>query len=224
MRRAAKVAIGVGTAVVVVGTTALVLGPSVYADWANRAAEEAPALGVTAGPLPDPATLDGAWVVSDGSFAGYRVEEVLRGENVTVTGRTEQVDGTVAIADGAISTADVVVDMASVATDEPPRDAYFRSSVIDVAAHPTATFAITEPVPLPARAGDVALAGSLTIRGVSRDVTVQAQVASAEGGVQVVGSIPVTFADYDIEAPSLGFVTVEEQGDVEFSLWLERER
>jgi polyisoprenoid-binding protein YceI len=218
------VAIGAGAVVLVVGTAAVTLGPGLYADWANRAAAEAPALGETTGPLREPSTLDGVWVVADGSFAGYRVKEVLRGENVTVTGRTEQVDGTVTVDDGAIRTANVVVDMASVATDEPPRDSYFRGSVIDVGTHPTATFEVAGPVPLTAEATDVELPGSLTIRGITRDVTVGAQVAAAESGVQVVGSVPVTFADFGVEAPSLGFVTVEKEGSIEFSLWLERER
>jgi polyisoprenoid-binding protein YceI len=224
VRTGTKVAIGAGAAVLLVGTAAVIFGPSLYADWANRAAAEAPVLGETTGPLPDPATLDGVWVVTDGSFAGYRVNEVLRGENVTVTGRTEQVDGTVTVDDGAISTASVTVDMASVATDEPPRDAYFRGSVIGVGTHPSATFAVSEPVPLAVGATDVDIPVSLRIRGVSRDVTVDAQVASGEAGVQVIGSVPVTFADFGVEAPSLGFVTVEEQGSVEFSLVLERER
>lgn len=224
VQRGAKAAIATGVAVLLVGVAAVIFGPGLYADWANRAAAEAPALGETTGPLPDPSTLDGIWVVSEGSFAGYRVNEVLRGENVTVTGRTEEVDGTVTVDDGAIAAAHVVVDMASVATDEPPRDAYFRGSVIGVGTHPSATFTVTEPVTLTAGAADVEIPGSLTIRGVSRDVTVEARVASAETGVQVVGSVPVTFADFDVTAPSLGFVTVEKQGSVEFSLWLERER
>jgi hypothetical protein len=32
----------------------------------------------------------------------------------------------------------------------------------------------------------------------------------------VSGSIPVTFSDYGVEAPSLGFVSVQDKGTVEF--------
>ena len=41
-------------------------------------------------------------------------------------------------------------------------------------------------------------------------------------GVQVVGSVPITFSDFDVEAPSLGFVTVDDAGSVEFGLDLVR--
>nr|WP_245542796.1 hypothetical protein [Pseudoclavibacter soli] len=32
------------------------------------------------------------------------------------------------------------------------------------------------------------------------------------------GSIPITFADFGVTAPSLGFVSVEDHGEVEFLL------
>ena len=38
--------------------------------------------------------------------------------------------------------------------------------------------------------------------------------------VDASGSIPLTFADFGIEAPDLGFVSVEDQGSVEFLLHL----
>ena len=112
----------------------------------------------------------------------------------------------------------IEVDMASVATDEPPRDAYFRGDALEVGTYPTATFALTSPVELPAGSADVELAGDLTIHGVTQAVTVEAQVGPTADGVQVVGSVPITFSDFDVEAPSLGFVTVDDAGSVEFGL------
>ncbi|AEG45596.1 YceI family protein [Isoptericola variabilis] len=224
MRRAAKVAIGVGVAVVVGGAAAVAWGPGLYADWANRAAAEAPALEATGAPVPEEtAGLDGVWVVADGSFAGYRVHEVLRGEDVTVTGRTEEVTGSVTIADGTLTDAEVVVDIESVRTDEPPRDAYFRGTVMEVGTYPTATFVLTEPAPLEPGQTAVELTGDLTIRDVTREVTVDAEVATTDDGAHVVGSVPLTFADYGVEAPALAFVRVDGEGSIEFSLRLERE-
>ena len=76
------------------------------------------------------------------------------------------------------------------------------------------------PIYLGDGATDVQLTGDLTIRDVTQQVTVDAQVAASGDTVQVVGSVPVTFADFGIEAPSLGFVTVEDTGAVEFDLRL----
>ena len=64
----------------------------------------------------------------------------------------------------------------------------------------------------------VSATGDLTIAGVTRSVTVELEaVLNADGG-QVAGSIPITFADFGVEAPNLGFVSVEPDGFIEFSL------
>ena len=224
MRRGTKVGIGIGAGVVVVGAAALIVGPGLYADWANDAAADAPALEGAAGPLPDAEAAAGTWTVSDGSFAGYRLDEVLQGEDVTVTGRTEEVTGSVTVADGAITEADIEVDIASVATDEANRDAYFRDDAMEVGTYPTATFELTEPAPIEEGATAVELTGDLTVHGVTQSATFDAEVAgdAASGDVvQVIGSIPITFADFEVEAPDLGFVTVEDEGSIEFSLQLQ---
>lgn len=223
MRTGAKVGIGVGAAVVVIGGAAAIFGPGLYADYANEAAADVPSLEASAAPLPDADAAAGTWTVSDGSFAGYRLDEVLQGEDVTVTGRTEDVTGSVTVADGAITAADVEVQMATVATDEGNRDAYFRDNALEVEQFPTATFVLTDPAPIEEGATSVALTGELTVHGVTQPATVDAEVAGdATTGdpVQVVGSVPITFADFDVEAPDLGFVTVEDEGSIEFSLQL----
>ncbi|MBD5785631.1 YceI family protein [Cellulosimicrobium terreum] len=220
MRTRTTVLLGVGAAVVVLGGAAIVFGPGLYADWAEDRADAAPALDTATGTALDVAGLDGVWDVGAGSFAGYRLDEVLRGENVTVTGRTEDVTGSVTLDAGSLTDAEVVVDMASVATDAPPRDEYFRGTALQVSEFPTATFALTEPVPVPEAAGAVELTGDLTIHGVTQPVTVDAEIGGSDEEVQVVGSVPVTFADFDVDAPSLGFVEVEDTGAVEFSLAL----
>ncbi|MEL7978235.1 YceI family protein [Isoptericola sp. F-RaC21] len=222
MRRRTKVLVGVGAGLVVLGGAVVLVGPGLYADHVNRAAAEVPALAATDAPLADPASLDGTWQVGTGSVAGYRVHEVLRGQDATVTGRTDQVTGRLVVEHGTLTSGKVEVDVASIHTDEPPRDAYFRGSVMEVGTFPTADFTVTDPVRLTAGTTEVDLAGRLTVHGVTRDVEVPAQVAADGDGVQVVGSVPVSFADYDVTPPSLGFVSVDDHGAVEFSVRLER--
>ncbi|HWJ84643.1 MAG TPA: YceI family protein [Cellulomonas sp.] len=216
MRTRTKVLAWTGAAGVVLVGAAVLVGPQLYADHANRAAAPVPTLTASGLSL---GHLDGTWTVGDGSVAGYRVHEVLRGIDVRVTGRTPQVQGTVTVSDGVVTAADLTVDMASVATDEPPRDAYFRSSALDVSTFPTATFTLTEPVRLDA-AGSVALVGDLDVHGTTRPVRLDAEAAGGPGAVDVVGSVPITFADYGVTAPDLGFVTVDKDGAIEFSLHL----
>jgi polyisoprenoid-binding protein YceI len=166
---------------------------------------------------------DGTWSIAEGSSAGYRVHEVLNGADVAVAGTTDQVTGSVVVAGGDLTDADVTVDVASIVTDIRQRDSYFRGNVMDVDAHPTATFAATQLVDLPEVTGTpvtVPVTGELTLKGVTRQVQTELSVVRTGAGVDVSGSVPVTFGDYGIEAPDLRFVRVDDQGAVEFFLHL----
>jgi len=205
--------------VVVVGAVA---GPLVYASLQEDAAP-AQTVQVQESDAPLTEVTDGTWTVGAGSSAGYRVDEVLNGADVTVAGTTDQVSGSVVVSGGDLQSAQVDVDMASVATDSQRRDSYFRDSVVEVGQFPTATFAVDQAVDLPELTGTpvtVPVAGSLTVHGVTQPVTVDLSVVRTADGVQASGSIPVTFADYDVTAPDLGFVAVEDTGSVEFFLSL----
>jgi len=212
-----------GGAVAVVATGAIG-GPLVYAALEEDAP---PAATVQAQPS-DAAlveTTDGTWTVAAGSSAGYRVHEVLNGADVTVAGSTDQVTGSVVISDGDLADADVTVDVASIATDSDRRDAYFRDDVMDVAANPAATFSVTQVADLPELTGTpvtVPVTGELTLHGVPRTVQTEISAVRTADGVDVSGSVPVTFGDHDVAAPSLGFVRVDDQGSVEFFLHLTR--
>lgn len=168
---------------------------------------------------------DGSWTVAPGSTAGYRVDEVLNGVDKTVAGTTSQVSGSVVIEGGSLTSAEVTVDIASVTTDSSRRDGYFRSNVMDVDQFPTATFRVTGPVQLPELTGTpvtVPVTGELTVKGAPREVRTELSAVRTPEGVDVSGSIPVTFADHGVHPPNLGFVRVEDAGAVEFLLHLTR--
>jgi polyisoprenoid-binding protein YceI len=221
MRRRTWWILGGGLALVVL---ALVAGPLVYAALEEDAP---PARTVQAQPEGAPLIedTDGTWTVAAGSTAGYRVDEVLNGADVTVAGTTDQVTGQVVVEGGSMTSAEVVVDIASVATDNGRRDGYFRDNVMDVAQFPTATFTVTGPVDLPELTGTpvtVPVTGELTVKGTTREVATELSAVRTPEGVEVSGSVPVTFADHGVEPPDLGFVRVEDAGAVEFLLRLTR--
>ncbi|GAA3341393.1 hypothetical protein GCM10017714_25210 [Curtobacterium pusillum] len=225
MKRRTKVLLGIAVGVVVVGAAVVVGGPVVYANLVNGAADAAPTLAPSGDATLAAADAEGRWTSTAGSFAGYRVHEVLRGQDVTVTGRTEDVDAQATVTGGSLTAATVTVQVASISTPEAARDEYFRGTALQTDRFPTAVFRVTAPVDVrPALAGtdrDVALRGALTLHGVTEAVTVHAKLGvDRSGHVQVAGSIPITFADYGVHAPDLGFVTVDGRGAVEFSLEL----
>ena len=106
-----------------------------------------------------------------------------------VRGRFTGVTGAITVAeDPGESTADVTIDMASVDSGSQARDDHLRSpDFFDTARHPTATFS-GRAVGWQGTRGR--LVGELTIRGITRPVTLQAeylgQVADPWGGQRAV--------------------------------------
>ncbi|HEX8858258.1 MAG TPA: YceI family protein [Actinomycetes bacterium] len=172
-------------------------------------------------PAGSAAGIDGIWKAASGSQAGYRVDEVLFGQNSVAVGRTSQVSGQLTIQGSTVSAADLTVDLSSVQSDRTPRDNQFRGRIMDTATYPTASFKLASPIRLgsvPAQGATVSAkaAGQLTLRGTTRTVTTDLTARRSGGSIQVSGEIPVTFSDWGIPNPSFGPVTTEDHGTIEY--------
>jgi polyisoprenoid-binding protein YceI len=173
------------------------------------------------GTVAAPATFDGTWTATSGSRAGYRVKEVLFGQNTEAVGRTSNVDGALTIAGTRVSTVAISVDLASVTSDKSQRDNQFRNRIMNVARYPTATFRLTSPIDLPTLPADgvtttVRATGELSLHGTKKTVTVDVSAKRSGGTISVNGTIPVVFADYGIPNPSFGPASVDDHGQIEF--------
>ena len=107
------------------------------------------------------------------------------------------------------------------------RDGQFRGPILNAAEFPTSDFVLTSPIELgdvPADGEIVAVdaTGTLTLRDATVEVTFPLEASLVGDEVQVAGSIDVLFSDYGIENPSNPFVTVRDEGVVEFSLFFEK--
>lgn len=213
----------------VIGALALVVALAVGGPWvyANLVAGSEPApLSVGTGQSAPTGELTGTWTVATGSQAGYRVAEVLGGQDVQAVGRTDDVTGTAALDGTAVTAARVEVQVATIASDQSRRDGRFAGDIMDTAQYPTATFTLTDAVDLgtafgSGQASTVDATGQLTLHGVTRTVTFPVTAVRDGATITVSGAIPVTFADYGIETPTIAdFVTVEPTGQVEFLLTL----
>jgi polyisoprenoid-binding protein YceI len=228
--------------VVAAGVLAVVLavgGPFVYINYLTSDAPErlevatgqaATASTAAASDGTDDGTggsLDGTWTAGSGSVAGYRVKEVLLGQNTEAVGRTSAVTGKLTVSGGRVASGAFSVDLTRVTSDEQRRDAQFQGRIMETATYPTATFELAEPIELDALPAEgvtssAKASGKLTVHGTTKAVTVQLTVQRSGDSFRVSGSIPVTFADYGITNPSFGPVTTEDHGEIEFLLALTR--
>jgi polyisoprenoid-binding protein YceI len=221
----------VGVVVLVVGGVFVYIhfisGPAPAPLRLKSAASSTPAGAASAGPASSAAasaagTLTGSWRVASGSIVGYRVDEVLAGQNNVAVGRTSQIAGSMTIKGSTVSAASFTVQMASIKSDQSQRDAQFNGRIMDTATYPTGTLALTAPIDLgPVPAGGVIrtyhVTGSLTLHGHTRSVSFALSAERTSAGIEVSGSIPIPFAYWGISNPSFaGFVTTQNHGQLEF--------
>ena len=173
--------------------------------------------------LDDPS---GTWQVTNTSQVGYRVDEVLFGQNVTAVGRTNAVTGSLVIDDDVVTSGQFVVDMTTVKSDDPKRDAQFESRIMDVINYPTATFVLTSPITLAANATASSTtntaSGELTLRGTTKPISISVIGEVRDGRIVVTGETTVTFGEWGIPNPSIPGISTEDFGILEFQLVLER--
>ena len=118
----------------------------------------------------------GTWTVGSGSVVGYRVNEVLLGQNATAVGRTTSVTGHLTISGSAATAASFSVPMDTIHSDKSQRDAQFDGRIMDVSQYPTGTFTLTSPIELGSRPASGVIKsytahGKLTLHGTTRAVT-----------------------------------------------------
>ena len=129
-----------GTAILAL---AVVGGPAVFfhlVEGHTPARLSLPAAGqVGTGPIAA-GPVNGTWVVTAGSQAGYRVQEILFGQHHTAVGRTSKITGHLIISGATVTAADFNVDMAAIKSDQPSRDAQFDGHIMETYKYRQATF------------------------------------------------------------------------------------
>ena len=130
-------------------------------------------------PSPAPATAPAraaTWDIdASHASAGFKVRHLMVSH---VRGHLGPVTGTVFIDEQDVSRSrvDVSIDARGIDTREPKRDEHLRSAdFLDVANHPTVTFRSTRVEAPSGAAGDLRVTGDLTIRGVTRPVTLEVE-------------------------------------------------
>lgn len=181
------------------------------------------------------AGVDGSWTVdtesgefdyesASGSFVGFRVDEELAGIGETeAVGRTGDVTGSLTIEDTTVTEASFEVDLTTLTTNDGRRDDRVQDALA-TDEFPTATFALTAPIELPAGAdgGETVQAtatGDLTVNGVTQPIELPIEARLVESTIVVVGSMELTFSDYGVEVPSAPIVlSASDRGDLELQL------
>src|SRR5256885_15626237 len=175
-----------------------------------------------------------SWTIASGSLAGYRVKEQFVGQSSSheAVARTSAVSGQATITLSGttyeLTAATITVQLSSLASVDSVagynvtnRDRIVRQS-LNVSSFPTAVF-VAKSVTLPAgdAAGQtvtVSVPGTLTIHGVTKDVTANLQLHVSGTSTQIAGTIATNMTEFGVNPPSIGFTTVQPAVTIEVSL------
>ena len=171
-------------------------------------------------------SLSGTWNVGSGSLAGYRVQEVLVGQNSTAVGRTSEIWGSLTITGSTVTKGTFTVNMASVTSDQSERNTHFDGPIMDVSQYPTATLTLSSPITFGSIPADGVVdhynaTGALDMHGVTKSVTFSVSAERVGSEIDVLADISIPFSGWDISNPSIGgFVTTASTGTLEVLLHL----
>jgi polyisoprenoid-binding protein YceI len=221
VRRAFKFLVG---ALVVV-----VLAAGGFVAWyvlANKAPGK-PKLSACGPITSDAKSTIGPWHVDRraGVYVGYRIRELF-GDAILkrdAVGRTPTVSGRMTIAGGHVTAAVVSADLRDLESGRAARDSYIQDNALDSNKYPTGRFTLTKPIALPAHIerGTAIRAranGRLLLHGVTRPINLDLQACTNGSTVNVVGTAPITLADYGIHAPDTVIAKVDDHGSIEVNL------
>ena len=204
--------------------------------WAKPSATGAPGASLAPSPTsavkaataaePAPAgnqsEIAGNWNATGDSVIGYRVKEILDGQSLEAAGRTNAITGTLVIDDTTAKSVALTVDVTKLESGRAQRDKQVQDRILDTRKFPTAKLVLKAPIAfgkVPADKEIVSLDTklSLTIKAATRDIDVAIKARRVGTTLEITGSIPIRWADWGIESPSLPpFVTTDDNGILEF--------
>ncbi len=168
--------------------------------------------------------IEGTWKPTPASIVGYRVKEILEGQDTEGAGRTSAVTGTMVISGTTVKLMELSADLTKLESDSGRRDDQVQGRILETSKFPKATMKLKSPIELdsvPADRVEIAktISVAFTLHGVTKDVNVDVKARRDGTTIQVTGSLRVLFADYNINDPSLPpFVKTETNGLLEFAL------
>lgn len=177
--------------------------------------------------------INGSWKIVRGSgknatSAGYTFHEILPGKSKETSGSTNKVDGSFTVSDQKLTEGSATTDLTSISSDVEKRDINVRRTILDTDEFPKAVFTIKGPVDVSSLPGDGhadenTVPGTMEIHGVKKDIDVKLKALRTGKKLIVSSTIPINRRDYDIESPQFVAAKIDETGEINLLLTMEKQ-
>lgn len=142
-------------------------------------------------------------------------------------GTTSKVEGLIRVGDLdrlGDARACIRIDAASLDTGNGIRDGIMRDDHLETGKFPTIDFDLKQVEDVKRQAGnwEFAAQGTLTLHGVSREISIPIHARQENDAVRLAGELPLKMTDYRIRIPRFLFFTVEDRVVVKFDVTARR--
>src|SRR5262249_2251785 len=133
------------------------------------------------------------------------------------------VSGTMTIKGQTVPSADITATLTSLKSDRSPRDSFIHGIGLESDKFPKAEFKLTQPIQLPSvpnvgETQNVTAVGDLTLHGQTKSVSAPLETRWNGATIQISGLVPITFADFGMQAISIPTLTTDDKGSLEINL------
>jgi polyisoprenoid-binding protein YceI len=168
--------------------------------------------------------LNGEWKIADSSKVYWSV--TTSQETVNFVDNKVQGNWNVNVNDSAAMTGQGTVEMSALDSGNAQRDEHVKSAdFLSVAEHPQSTFTVKSFSALPEEwtegtAVPIEMKGTLTVKGIEKEVTFQTQAVYSKGQLLLSGTTNVTFDDFGLTNPHTIVLSTENNLEVRLELVL----
>jgi polyisoprenoid-binding protein YceI len=223
VNRPAKTAVALVVSAAAIGAVALVAVPilarSMTLDTTSTVQAVMPTVFGSPDDRADSSVESTSFDIDSASTIGYRMDDSSGDELVSAS--TNEIVGVIARTGDSITTAEFMVDLATLSGDGSSRGAVLAALLAATGGNSTASFVLSEPVPLPSADGEpveTSITGTLTVRGVSHEVVADAEIGFDGDSGTLTGSIPITLADYGFPGTALDVMGADDTAYIDIDL------
>ena len=218
------------TVIAIIVITLASIGPTVYRALTTPGIKTEAI--VADGAAPASTDINGTWTIVPGAGknatqVGFPFHEALPGQRKDTSGSTHAVTGEVVVDNNILQSAELTVDATTLRTDIKKRDINVKQKILHTDQYPTAGFTTDTKVDLSAipdngTVGTVTVPGTLTLHGVSKEVEAQFKVLRTGKRVLLYSDLPVNREDYKVTTPEFVAAVIDEEGELNIRLDLEK--
>lgn len=168
--------------------------------------------------------LNRAWMIQQGSQAYFSV--TTSKETVNFAGKSVKGSWNLNLNDPAKNTANGTVEIAALDSGNAQRDNHVKGAdYLNAGQFPESTFTVKsfEKLPKEWKEGTSVpflMAGTLTVKGISKDVTFESEAVYDKGTIKMEGDTVITFADFGMKNPHTVMLDTQNNVTVKLSLIL----